>query len=197
MPESRGRRPKTKSTRADGETGAAQGKSAENEHSILKKTLNVWKDVWAILGPGVAFTALGFALWPQIRVEAFVNPNPTDPIGTQFLITNSGNVPVYNVRFACSFGVGPGSTYIGSMVVDMPRTLSPLEVLPAGRSVTRSCVLSSDRSEVSNIRFTALYKWPIFGREVSIPAFYRVIKGREGTTYLLPDLLPQTQELKR
>ena len=198
MPEFRDRRPKKKPnqkniTNISKKTPTKkEDKETSNPKPGVKRfrPLDIWKNVWAVLGPGIALTGFSFLLWPQVKIEPSVNPNPTDPIGTEFIVINSGNVPVYNVRFSCGIGIGGEGTYIGRARVNTAATLSPVAVLPPGVSVAKSCVVSSEGSIIPNLEITATYKWPIIWKESSKNAFFRVIRGTNGTAYLLPDLLP-------
>lgn len=104
MPESRGRRPKKPNPQNSEniqKNTPTKKQETNNEKPVSKRwrVLNTWKDVWAILGPAIAIVGPIFLLWPQVKIEPSANPNPTDPLGTEFTVINSGNVPVYNVRF--------------------------------------------------------------------------------------------------
>ena len=146
--------------------------------------LEIWKTVWAVLGPIVALTGLAFLLWPQIKIEPSVNPNPTDPLATAFVITNAGNVPVYNVGFACGFpaGLAIGSAFMGGQ--------ARLPVLAPGVPITRSCALASAGSDTKAVEITVFYSWPLIRKESEKAAFFRVIRDTSGATHLLPDLRP-------
>jgi hypothetical protein len=196
MPESRGRRPKKSSqpkenSGSKGKPTQKEGKEENTPQSAQRRyrLLNLWKNAWAVLGPTIALTGVSFLLWPQIKIEPSVNPNPTDPVGTEFTVVNSGNVPVYNVRFSCALGIGGGSSYLGR-VSTSAATLRPVSILPPGVPVTKSCVLSSEGSQIPNMEATASYEWPLIWKESSKSAFFRVIRGTNGAAYLLPDLPP-------
>src|SRR5262245_36344418 len=103
MPESRGRRPK-KPTQRSGNSTKADTTTKMEQKEIDKpppeqrrsRPLEIWKDVWAILGPLVTMTTLSFLLWPQIQIDAGPNPNPAEPGSAEFIISNVGRVPVFN-----------------------------------------------------------------------------------------------------
>src|SRR6266566_1677571 len=116
MPESRGRRPRKPIPQAANST--TTNKPAKKQTKEVASTakpepkrfrpLELWKNVWAVLGPVLALTSFAFLLWPQIKIDATANPNPADPVSAPFIVTNVGNVPVYNVHFSCALGVGGG-----------------------------------------------------------------------------------------
>ncbi len=66
-----------------------------------RKVWGAWKEVWAILGPCIALTGFFFLLKPQVEIDPSVNLDPAEPLATQFLISNKGHVPVYNIQFGC------------------------------------------------------------------------------------------------
>jgi hypothetical protein len=194
MPESRGRRPK-KSTQPSGNTSAKdkstkkEDKTSEVKAERRKKSLilEIWKDIWAILGPGVALTSFAFFLWPQVQIEPSANLDPAQALATQFKITNTGHVPVYNVTFRCEYGFPLRAGHSG---LDVAGTaIAPIPALLAGHTVTRSCADSSADVGTPNMRITVLYEWPIIGRADTIPAFFRVVRSDVGF-FLLPDEMP-------
>ena len=54
----------------------------------------------------------------------------------------------------------------------------------------KSCVISSEGSEIPNLEVTATYKWPLIWKESTKRAFFTVIRGTNGIAYLVPDLPP-------
>src|ERR1700730_2078168 len=120
MPESRGRRPKNPTPQDAGSTAAnTRTKTTVKETDSPKaaaaglRPLELWKNVWAVLGPAVALTGFAFLLWPQVRIEPGASLDFTDALTTQFRVTNSGNVPVYEIRFGCDIGIRAAYTHFG------------------------------------------------------------------------------------
>jgi hypothetical protein len=196
MPESRGRRPKKPTPQGAGSTAAnTPTKTTEKEKDSPRaattgfRPLELWKNVWAVLGPAVALTGFAFLLWPQVRIEPSSSLDSTDALTTQFRVTNTGNVPVYEIRFGCSVGIGAAYTHLGHVQAGAA-SLAPLARLAAGNSVTRSCVISSSGSDIPNMQITATFEWPLIPWSESKTAFFRVVRSATGAAVLLPDLAP-------
>src|SRR5271168_1422646 len=172
MPPSRGRRSKPRQPRlANNRTGKPERTPSEADPAQpgpgrrTNKWLRIWQITSGILGAVVTVTGL-FWLKPQVQIEPSVNLDPSQPLATQFQITNRGNVPVYNVNFSCDIR---GATYIGNLTGNMS-TLAPVAVLPPGRSVTRACALESAKIDGNTfIEISATYAWPIIGRRSTEP----------------------------
>jgi hypothetical protein len=197
MPESRGRHPKKPNPKAAKSIATSTPRKTEEIKTHTQpparqrwRPLEIWKNVWAILGPIVSMTAFSFLMWPQVKIEPSANPNPTDPLGTEFVVTNSGNVPVYNVRFSCGLGSGSGHVSFKDTSVNPWKTLSPAAVLPAGAPVARSCAVSSEGSQFASMSIIATYEWPLIWKESSKSAFFKVIRSTNGIAYLVPDSPP-------
>jgi hypothetical protein len=195
MPKSRGRRPKRPNQRTasgiskDTPT-TEQHRGSDNTRQAYKRlrVLDIWKNVWAILGPVIALTGFAFLLWPQIKIESSANPNPSDPLGTEFVVINSGNVPVYDLRFECIIAQG-GRSYIGHIEGNMA-TIRPAPVLKPGEPLSRSCAISAEGSQIPNMQLNVSYKWPFMWKQSTKRAFFKVIRGTNGIAYLVPDLSP-------
>jgi len=146
-----------------------------------------WKEVWAVLGPIVALTGLFLLLIPQVRIEPSVNLDPSQPLSTQFLVSNVGRIiPVYNVRFGCAFGSPGGNTYIGRLET-IPRTLAPVAVLRPGHPVTRACAEKSADIETGDVAISATYVWPVIGWQSTEMAHFSIRKGAPGF-FLVPNI---------
>jgi hypothetical protein len=196
MPEPRGRRPKKPTPQDAGSTAAnTRTKTTGKETSSPKaaatrlRPLELWKNVWAVLGPAVGLTGFAFLLWPQVQIEPGSSLDFTDALTTQFRVTHSGNVPVYEIRFGCDIGIRAAHTHFGD-TRGGAASLAPVAKLAAGSPVTRSCVISSSGSEIPNMQITATYKWPLIPWSESKTAFFRVVRTTTGAAVLLPDLPP-------
>ena len=196
MPESRGRRPKKPTPQGAGSTAAntptkttEKEKDSPREATTGFRLLELWKNVWAVLGPAVALTWFAILLWPQVRIEPSSSLDSTDALTTQFRVTNTGNVPVYEIRFGCSVGIGAAYTHLGHVQAGAA-SLATLAKLAAGNSVTRSCVISSSGSDIPNMQITATFEWPLIPWSESKTAFFRVVRSATGAAVLLPDLAP-------
>ncbi|VTZ50324.1 hypothetical protein MPC4_220054 [Methylocella tundrae] len=144
-----------------------------------------WKEFWAFAGPILTLTSAWFLLSPQISIEPSVNLDPSQPVATQFLITNRGHVPVYDVHFGCGFG-GGGAIHIGHLKLSMA-TMLPVRVLPPGVQVTRNCAVESDNIQVPDISITATYTWPVIRWQGTQTAHFSLRHGTPGF-FLVPDL---------
>jgi hypothetical protein len=122
-------------------------------------------------------------MWPQLTIEPSVNIDPAQPLATQFVVSNTGHVPVYDLRFACGFGGGKGSTQIGRLVIGGS---APVAVLPPGKGVTRSCALESRDTVIPSIRVNVAYRWPVIGIGDGQYAMFKITHGSPGF-FLVPD----------
>jgi hypothetical protein len=143
-----------------------------------------WKEFWAIAGPILTLAGAWFLFSPQISIEPSVNTEPSQPLATQFLITNRGHVTVYDVHFRCGLGGSPAA-HIGDLLLSS-LTITPVSALPPGASVTRSCALESEDIRVPDINITATYRWPIIGWQSSQTAHFSLRHGTPGF-FLVPD----------
>jgi hypothetical protein len=157
------------------------GPPAKPRGSTRGKIWQGWKEFWALAGPLMALVSIAFLLMPQITIEPSVNLDPQQPLTTQFLITNRGKVPVYEVRFSCGIG-GPGGTHIGMS----SSTSSPILTLAPGESVTRACIVESQDIATQVITVSATYRWPLIRYESTSAAHLSLKHGTPGF-FLVPE----------
>jgi hypothetical protein len=193
MPPSRGRRPKP-TIQPTVKTNAAQTptKTDSKTRTIQRprRWLDAWKNVWAIVGPLVSLVGLAFLLWPQITINNIASLNPDDPLSAQFMITNSGHVPIYNVHVVCSLNVGEeGGLYLGDVTINSSM-IAPINRISPGQGATRSCSVSSKGSKTDNIEISVGYRWPIIWRQDEKVSFFKTVRSEGGAVFLLPDLPP-------
>lgn len=145
--------------------------------------------MWGLIGPIITLVGVGFWLEPAITIEPTASLDRSVSLATQFKVTNTGHVPVYNVHFRCQYGFPLG---FGNPGLDMTgSTFGPAAVLSPGAPITRSCAdTSSHDVGTPNMQITTFYKWPIIGKTSSVAAFFRVVKGNDGY-FLLPDEMPE------
>jgi hypothetical protein len=141
-----------------------------------------WKAFWAFAGPLMASTTFYSFLAPNISIESSVNLDPSQPLATQFLISNRGHLSVFDVRFSCAFN--GRSVYIGHFVAGNS-TLKPVHQLEPKASVTRGCAIESSDVSIPDVVVTAFYKLPLLGLETSQSAHFSVRKGAPGF-FLVP-----------
>src|ERR1700757_509233 len=107
MGRSRGRPRPRRLSASPGQKQEPTPTSSREEKSrtaIAPKLLRRWQNTWSILGPIVTLISLFFLLKPSVTIEPSVNLDPSQTFATQFLITNRGHVPAYNVQFSCGYG---------------------------------------------------------------------------------------------
>lgn len=141
-----------------------------------------WKAFWAFVGPLMASTTFYSFVTPNITIEPSINLDPSQPLATQFLISNRGHFSVFNVRFSCQFN--GRSIYIGHLVGGAS-TLQPVYQLMPSTSVTRSCAIESSDVIIPDIVVVVFYRWPLIGLESSKTAHFSVRKGAPGF-FLVP-----------
>ncbi len=157
----------------------APGPPAKPRGSTRAKIWQGWKAFWALAGPLMALVSIIFLLTPQITIEPSVDLDPQQPLATQFLITNRGKVPIYDVRFSCGIG-RPGGSNMGDLVVSSS-TLSPILTLAPGESATRACAVGSQDIATQVITVSARYRWPLIRYESTFAAHFSL---KHGTLFL-------------
>lgn len=160
-------------------------KEKKSQTAISPKLLRRWQNTWSILGPIVTLISLFFLLSPSVTIEPSVNLDPSQTLATQFLITNRGHVPIYNVQFSCGYGF-PLS--IGNLEGN-GWMIRPVPELPAGVAVTRACSIASKDVETSDINISVTYSWPVIGwiKKSTETRHFSIRRGSPGF-FLVPDL---------
>jgi hypothetical protein len=74
----------------------------------------------------------------------------------QFAVTNTGKVPVRNLRFSC--GLRGRTVYIGSLRIG---NISPADYLPRGQTITRTCFNESNDVTDATLVVTVHFDWPV------------------------------------
>ena len=60
-----------------------------------------WKETWAYIGPVVALVG-AWSFWsPAVSIAAGANLDASQKLATEFVVSNVGRVPIYNVTFEC------------------------------------------------------------------------------------------------
>jgi hypothetical protein len=154
------------------------------ELALRTKAWQLWKELWAFIGPLIAVTSFAFLMMPQVSIEPSVNLDPAQPLATQFLITNRGRVPVYNVRFGCS--LSGKMVQVGHMSTSSS-TIAPVAVIPAGKSVTKGCALASQDIQAEDIAISVTYHWPIIRIEATEMGHFAIRHSAPGF-FLVPNL---------
>jgi hypothetical protein len=160
----------------------APGPPAKPGRPTRAKIWQGWKEFWALAGPLMALVSLVFLFTPQITIEPTVNLDPQQPLATQFLITNRGKVPIYDVRFSCRIG-GPGGTNMRDL---SSSTLSPISTLAPGDSATRACAVESQDIATQVITVSATYRWPLIRYQSTSAAQFSLKHGTPGF-FLVPE----------
>ena len=112
----------------------------------------------------IAISQFAYAFKPSVTIEAGPVLDVRDPLATLIRITNSGRVPVRNVRFSCQIlpqgtgteNIGPGQESVASLAVHA--------------SATRDCVARANRGQTSiqglnpltmGLDITVDFTWPL------------------------------------
>lgn len=142
-------------------------------------------------------TVLGGA-WlyaPTILIQPGTVLNSADPQSAEFVISNTGRVPVYDLIFRCRIrarnfdvvleGNTEGSPF-GGTVGQLLAKLSP------GDSATRDC---RQRIVLKNLTFpvlfdfTVTYTWPLVGWSGLVTRRFTTRNDADGHAYIVPDTL--------
>lgn len=89
-----------------------------------------------------AITVVGFAysFRPEIDVDRDLSLNSQDPFATQFRITNTGRLAIYNLTFSCTIN---GPTMQDVLISSFGPGQQPIAVLESKKSATRNCSIGS------------------------------------------------------
>lgn len=156
---------------------------SERLRSLGSGTWGTWKAFWAFAGPLMASTTFYSFLAPNIMIEPSVNLNPSQPLATQFVISNRGHLSVLDVRFSCEFR--GHNVHGGSLTLDPSSSLAPVPELKPNASVTRNCAVESSDVHIPDIIVTVDYKWPLIGLPSSQSSHFSIRKGTPGF-FLVP-----------
>jgi hypothetical protein len=141
-----------------------------------------WKEVWAYLGPCLSLVGAWFLLTPNIDVTAGINLDTAQQFQTQFLVSNRGHVPIYNVHFACGL-TGP------VVAIDSIRGseyFSPISELRPGAIASRGCFGESRVPISGPLEISVFYTWPLIGKESVVKADFTVRQTASGFA-MVPD----------
>lgn len=150
--------------------------------------LDAWKNFWAFGGPALSLLGAAAYWWPSVAIATGVNLDPTQDFQTQFVVTNTGHVPVHEVSFVCAL-VGNRAS-VGHLSTGP--SLSPIETLRPGEPASRGCFTASLSIDGPMLRVDAYYKWPIIGQTVRARAYFAVKKGSAGA-FLVPEAAPSVE----
>lgn len=150
--------------------------------------LDRWKNIWAILGPAMTLLGAGAYWWPSVGLATGINLDPSQDFQTQFVITNTGHVPVHDVSFVCTL-VGSQAN-IGDLQSG-PRP-APISTLKPGEPASRGCFAKSLNIDGPMLRVDAYYRWPIINRIVSTRSYFAVRRGASGK-FLVPEATPSPE----
>lgn len=151
--------------------------------------LSVWKDFWSFVGPILTVVGLLNYYWPSISISTGARLDPKQDFQTQFVVTNTGNVPIHDVYFACAL-VG-GSMTVGELLMD-EANLAPIATLIPGEPSSRGCFSKSLDINGPMLRVTAYYRWPLIGMVASKRTYFSARRGADGV-FLVPEAAPSPE----
>lgn len=167
----------------------AKRRSPKASPSKGEKYFGFWKNFWAFAGPLFTILGLGNYYTPSVTITSGVNLDPKQSLQTQFLVTNSGNVRVHDLIFACTFKalVMPGST--ASIGVDGAKLLTKIDELNPKSTISKGCFTQSNTAEGTVLRVVNWFRWPLINYQDRVEAYFVVRKGSDGF-FLVPDSPP-------
>lgn len=146
-----------------------------------------WGRYW---GPSLGIVGLFstvISIWtyfaPSIAITPGDNLDPSQEFQTQFVVTNRGNFPLYNMHFACSI---EGSRVDIESLRGNGKTLRRIAKFPSGGVASRGCFVESRVRVDGRLKVDVYYTWSSFSIEMVQPAYFRVENGASGNM-LVPD----------
>lgn len=164
----------------------------QNSRLVQKQAFEAYKNFWALVGPIVAVVGASAYWSPSVVISAGTNIDPTQTLQTDLLITNTGHLPVYNVRFQCAIIASEISH--AELANDFDRTLKKIEVLSPSMPIARQCFTVSRHIVGAILRITAFYEWPFSYRKAHASGFFAVRESASGF-FLEPEAPTDSQPL--
>jgi hypothetical protein len=133
-----------------------------------------WKEFWAFAGPLLAIVGAWNYWVPNISIAPGVNLDPRQEFQTQFVISNTGHIPIYDVHFSCDLignRLAVAELGTGDMLEPIPQLLG---------TASRGCFAKSLVAHGPWLKVTARYRWPLTGKEHSSSGFFSVREGANG-----------------
>lgn len=150
-----------------------------------------WKEFWAYAGPVATLVGLWTYWCPSVYISAGVNINPAEQLQTQFIITNNGHVPVYDVKFTCSILPSGLGLYV-NLKTSGDNSLQAIKTLEEGQAASRGCFAKSLVAGGPWLKVVANYKWPLIGKPASKTVYFSVRTGPVGS-FLVPEAAPSPE----
>jgi len=102
----------------------------------------------------------------------------------QFAVTNTGRVPVRNLRFTCA--LRGQAVFIGSL---RPGNIEPARDLPKGQTITRGCFSESNDIRGASLWVDVTYDWPLLPISATKSVSFVPLKTTAGFV-MVPDYQP-------
>lgn len=158
-----------------------------------KRFWEVWKTGWAFVGPIVGLTTFWYNFVPSLTVSLGSNLDKTQLYSTQIIITNTGKLSIYDLKFTCGFIFLTEGGVRGKTMRLNYADKSPVPILIPGEPIGKSCASQSELmgSAGLGLSFKVNFRWPLIGYlpliggQTSKTAFFEVKSGPEGY-FLVP-----------
>ncbi|SCB16581.1 hypothetical protein [Rhizobium hainanense] len=144
-----------------------------------------WRGFWDYAGIIVTIFTLWQIFAPSVSITSGANLDGSQIFATQFLVSNTGNFPVYDVWFSC---VLVGSS-VGVNALSSSNDLLAIKNFPKKAIASRGCFSRSD-VDGAMLKVEAHYSWPLIGYEDIEIAYFSAKKSTTG--YILtPEPKPE------
>jgi hypothetical protein len=142
---------------------------AKTSH-FKRSLIRVWPRAWGGILAIITIAGACYQFRPSISIEAEATLNPNNPYSTQFRVTNSGLLNLYDVSFGASFEKTPR---IGGFTLHAPNAgLGPIASLASGESATRSMpVLEIGFRDEHDIELIVRYRATFYGKRTTTVRF--------------------------
>jgi hypothetical protein len=140
----------------------------------------VWKEIWAYLGPAVAILGFWFSFKPTIAITSGSTLDPSQVFGTMFVVTNTGRIPVHNVHFTCSIHAISNKIFVQNLTSE-GKKVAPIDILPPSVPISRVCFTKSLLNGETMQKVVVHYTWPIIGATDSETAWFSSQRGASGS----------------
>ena len=150
---------------------------------------NAWRSIWSYLGPLITIVGLWTYWSPSIAITAGAALDPSQLLQTDFLLTNIGHVPVYDVHLRCSL---LGQQFYAKLLESSGEILRPVSSLEPNHPVSRGCFTKSLMSGDLSLKVVASYHWPLIGKVSEETAYFSARKGASGFV-LVPEERPSLE----
>ncbi len=150
--------------------GPSQIKNQPKTSRLLKFLGTGFLAILAIVGAAYQFR-------PEVFVDRDISLNVRDPFATQFRVTNSGLLAIYNVHFSCTIN----NMNFQNVTIGDFGSQAPVPVLESRESSTKDCGITADSySDLSELFFNVSFRPSLYWEHLQKRTRFVNMRDSEG-----------------